>query len=136
MKLKFKAIGGAPHPHVIEGETVNGIDLTALEYGGAFVPTEQTTAAGILAAYRDAQDVLHVTLAERCTASRVPETPAHWRGSETEIDADAYDPEVCHLMPTGLTGLVEGVDYEIVWCAGWLGEEGWTVEPVRSDDDA
>ena len=135
MKLKFRATQAGPGTHQITGETINGIDLSPLEHGGAFVPTEATSAAGIRAAQRDAQGVLHVTLTERVIASQFPGRKAHWRGGEGEIDASAYDPNQCHVTPTGMDGLVEGEDYHIVWRDGLAaGEAGWTIEPIEKEE--
>lgn len=126
MKLRFKATQSGPEVHQIDGETINGIDLSPLEHGGAFVPTAATQAAGIRAAYRNASGVLHVTLTERVIAGRYPGRKAHWRGTGQEIDASTYDPNECHVVPTGMAGIE---DYQIVWRDGAApGESGWTVE--------
>ena len=134
MKLNFVAAAAGPHPHQIDGEVINGFDFGPLEHGGVYVPTDATLEAGIRAAHRDADGVLRVTLTERCIAGRYPARGAHWRGSEQEIDAADYDPSVCHIEPTGMAGLVEGVDYRVVWGESILPpESGWTVEKIEQE---
>ena len=136
MKLKFKATCTGPVKHQIDGETINGIDLAPLEHGGAFVSTEATAEAGIRAAHRDAQDILHVTLTQRVIASRLSGRKAHWRGGEDEIDASDYDPEICYVEPTGVSDLIGGIDYRFAWREGVVpGEAGWTIEPVEKEDE-
>ena len=136
MKLKFKATGTGPAAYQINGETINGIDLSPLEHGGAFVGNDATREAGIRAAHRDAQDVLHVTLTQRVIASRLPGRKAHWRGGEDEIDASDYDPEICYVEPTGVSDLIGGIDYRFAWREGVVpGESGWTIEPVEKEDE-
>ena len=135
MKLEFIATGIGPDAHEISGETINGIDLSPLDFGGLFVGNEDTRAAGIRDAHRDAEGELRVTLTERTMASRLPGRKAHWRGTGQEIDAADYDPAECHVTPTGLTGLTEGTDYRIVWRDGMApGESGWTVESVEQEE--
>ena len=135
MKLKFKATQAGPGTHQITGETINGIDLSPLEHGGAFVGNDTTREAGIRAAHRDAQGVLHVTLTQRVIASRLPGRPAHWRGGEDEIDAADYDPEICYVEPTGVSDLIGGIEYHFAWREGAVpGEAGWTIEPVEKEE--
>lgn len=133
MKLKFKA---AAHfglvSHVIEGETINGIDLSPIDNGGHFIGNETTQEAGIRDAYRDAEGVLHVTLIAPVLASRLPGRKAHWRGSDVEFDAKDYVPGNCYVVPTGVADLNEGLDYRTAWREGFVaGEAGWTIEPVK-----
>jgi hypothetical protein len=134
VRLTFVATATGPHPHQIEGETINGFDFSGLDHGGQYVPTDATLEAGIRAAHRDADGILHVTLTERCIAGRYPARGAHWRGSGQEIDAADYDPSVCHIVPTGMAGLIEGVDFLIVWGENTAPlESGWTVEPIEQE---
>ena len=136
MKMSFIAAATGPHPHQIAGETINGFDFSTLEHGGVYVPTDATIKAGIRAAHRGADGVLQVTLTERCIAGRYPARGAHWRGSAQEIDAVDYDPSECHIVPTGMAGLIEGVDYRVVWGENATPlESGWTVEQIEQEAD-
>ena len=137
MKLTFIATSVGPDAHQIEGETINGFDFSALDHGGQYVPTAETLAAGIRGAHRDAAGVLHVMLTERCIAGRYPGVPAHWRGPEQAIEATDYDPADCHIVPTGMVGLTEGVDYRIVWGENATPpESGWTVEQIEQEAES
>ena len=89
MKIKFLATGNAPI-YSIQGETINDIDLSPLEYGGEFIGDDDTRAAGIRDAERDASGVLHVTL---CQAVG----PGHWTTSDW-IDASVYDPNAIYAV--------------------------------------
>lgn len=85
MKIKFKAIGQtAPDGYAIDGETVNGIDFSMIEHGGKFTGKDETKAAGIRNAERDADGELWITLCQQVGSG-------HWRGSDW-IDAGEYDP--------------------------------------------
>ena len=88
MMIKFLATGSAPI-YSITGESINGIDLSPLEHGGAFVGDDETKAAGIRGAERDASGELWVTL---CQAVG----PGHWMDGDW-IDASAYDPDAIHV---------------------------------------
>lgn len=87
MKIKFLATAMAPI-HLINGEIVNGIDLSPLEYGGEFIGDDESMAAGIRGAERDVNGELYVTL---CQAVG----PGHWSESDW-IDAGDYDPDAIH----------------------------------------
>ena len=135
MKLQFKATGTGPAAYQIDGETINGIDLSPLEHGGMFLGNDVTLAAGISDAYRDSEDVLHVNLKVPVLASRLPGRKAHWRGTGEEIDAADYDPEICYVEPTGVSDLIGGIDYRFAWREGAAsGESGWTIEPVEKEE--
>ena len=132
MKLKFKATSTAPE-YDIQGETINGFDLSPLQSGGAFVGNEQTTEAGIRDAYRDEQGELHVTLKQSVIASQYPNRRADWRGGNTEIDVEDYEQGKCYVTPTGVSDLEEGKDYEIVWAEGrGKNEEGFTIRKLEA----
>ena len=131
MKIKFKATSNAPE-YDIQGETINGFDLSPLENGGVFMGNEQTKDAGIRDAHRDEQGELHVTLKQSVIASQYPERSAHWRGGEAEIDAEDYEQIKCYVTPTGVSDLEEGIDYEIVWAVGrGKNEEGFTIRKLE-----
>ena len=131
MKIKFKATSNAPE-YEIQGETINGFDLSPLEHGGEFIGNEQTKEAGIRDAYRDEQGELHVTLKQSVIASQYPERRADWRGGDTEIDAEDYEQGKCYVTPTGVSDLEEGKDYEIVWAEGrGKNEEGFTISKLE-----
>ena len=131
MKIKFKATSTAPE-YDIQGETINGFDLSPLEYGGKFIGNEQTREAGIRNAYRDEQGDLHVTLKQSVIASQYPERCAHWRGGDTKIDAEDYEQGKCYVTPTGVDDLKEGTDYKIVWAEGRRkNEEGFTIRKIE-----
>ena len=131
MKLKFKATNNAPE-YDIQGETINGFDLSPLEHGGEFMGNEQTKETGIRDAYRDEQGELHVTLKQSVIASQYPERSAHWRGGDTEIDGSDYEQGKCYVKPTGVDDLEEGKDYEIVWAEGrGKNEEGFTIRKIE-----
>lgn len=122
MKLKFLAKNEAPE-YAIQGETLNGLDLSIIEHGGRFIPNEATNAAGIFNAYRDEQGELFVTLAQDCCASRWGK-PAHWRESEY-IDAESFEPETCYIVPTNFIEDHPST-YEVFQC-----DDGWCVrKPV------
>ena len=130
MKLTFKATSKAPE-YNIQGETINGFDLSPLEHGGVFMGNEQTKDAGIRNAYRDEQGELHVTLCQSVIASHIPERRADWRESY-EIDAGDYEQGKCYVKPTGVDDLEEGKDYEIVWGEGrGKNEEGFTIRKIE-----
>ena len=131
MKIKFLATLNAPE-YDIQGETINGFDLSPLETAGKFVGNEQTKEAGIRDAYRDEQGELHVTLKQSVIASQYPERSAHWRGVDNEIDAEDYEQGKCYVTPTGVSDLEEGKDYEIVWAEGrGKNEEGFTISKLE-----
>ena len=131
MKIKFKATSNAPE-YDIQGETINGFDLSPLEHGGEFIGDEQTKEAGIRDAYRDEQGELHVTLKQSVIASQYPTRPAHWRESD-EIDAEKYEQGKCYVTPTGVADLEKGKDYEIVWADGrGKNEEGFTIRKLEA----
>ena len=132
MKLTFKATSKAPE-YNIQGETINGFDLSPLEHGGVFMGNEQTKDAGIRNAYRDEQGELHVTLCQSVIASQYPNRRADWRGGNTEIDAEDYEKGKCYVTPTGVSDLEEGKDYEIVWAEGrGKNEEGFTIRKLEA----
>jgi len=89
MKIKFKATADAPL-YAIDGEVINGFDLSPLEHGGQFVGSGATGAAGIRDAKRDADGELFVTLKQAVG-------PGHWTESEW-MDASQYDPDVIHVV--------------------------------------
>lgn len=131
MKIKFLATGQAPDSYSFSNETINGFDLSPLQTNYVFSGNEETFQAGIRDAYRDENGELHVTLMQRVLASQHPYAKAHWRESTTEINSSDYDPYVCYVVPTGVSNLIEGTDYEIVWAQGLaLNEEGWTIKEV------
>ena len=131
MKIQFKATSTAPE-YDIQGETINGFDLSPLENGGVFMGNEQTKEAGIRNAYRDEQGELHVTLKQSVIASQYPERRADWRGLGIEIDADDYEKGKCYVTPTGVSDLEEGKDYDIVWAEGrGKNEEGFTIRKLE-----
>lgn len=136
MNIQFAATGDSPDYYTIEGEEINGIDLSPLDHGGRFGGNGATRNAGIRDAYRDSDGILHVTLCQRVIAYQYPgrEGRSHWRAGP-EIEATDYDPNQCYVVPTGASDLIEGVDYKIVWAQGRAqGEEGWTIQPVENDD--
>ena len=131
MKLTFKATITAPE-YNIQGETINGFDLSPLEHGGLFMGNEQTEKAGIRYAYRDAEGELHVTLNQRVITSQYPKRRADWRGLGIEIEAEDYEQGKCYVTPTGVSDLEEGKDYEIVWAEGrGKNEEGFTIRKIE-----
>lgn len=135
MKVKFMAKARAPDVYELDGETINGIDLSVIEHGGQFLGNDETQSSGIRDAWRDEHGVLHVVLCQRVIASQHPEGPAHWRESQW-IDAESYDPEECYVVPTGLQHLARGVDYFVAWGKGIApGEQGWTVLPQEPADE-
>jgi len=130
MKLKFKATSTAPE-YVIQGETINEFDLSAIERGGEFIGNEQTKEAGIRDAYRDEQGELHVTLKQSVIASQYRNRRADWRGGD-EINASDYEQGKCYVIPTGVDDLEEDKDYEIVWAEGrGKNEEGFTIRKIE-----
>ncbi|MCA0920218.1 hypothetical protein [Pseudooceanicola nanhaiensis] len=139
MKILFLATRKAPAAYVLDGETINGFDLSPLEHGGQFLGNATTRAIGLRGVHRDSEGELHVTLCQSVIASRVPNRPAHWRGSEVEIDAAAYDSATCYVIPTGLSDLqqvaedaeVDVPSYAVAWRDGIAqGEAGWCTVPV------
>ena len=130
MKIKFKATPSAPE-YDIQGETINGFDLSPLEHGGKFMGNEQTKEAAIRDAYRDEQGELHVTLCQSVIASQYPNRRADWRDS-VEIDADDYEQGKCYVTPTGVPDLEEGIDYKTVWAQGrGKNVEGFTIRKIE-----
>jgi len=89
MNIKFLSTGKAPE-YIISGETVNGIDLSPLEYGGEFVADKDTRQAGLRYAERDEHGVLWVTLQQEVG-------PGHWTAGEW-IDAANYDPTAVYVV--------------------------------------
>lgn len=132
MKIKFIAGNPSfsPEPYAIQGETINGFDLSPLQFGGQFMGDDDTKAAGIRDVYRDEQGELHVTLSQATIASKLNQCKSHWRGSAQEIDASAYDPEACYVVPAGAAHLIEGKDYIKVRDMDCAGETGWTIKEV------
>ena len=132
MKIKFKATSNAPE-YDIQGETINGLDLSPLEHGGEFVGNEQTKEAGIRDAYIDEQGEIHVTLEQSVIASQYPNRRSDWRGLGIEIDAEDFEQGKCYVTPTGVSDLEEGKDYEIVWAEGrGKNEEGFTISKLEA----
>ena len=132
MKLKFLAYG-QNKDYEINGDTINGIDLSEFPVDGVFTGNEQTEEAGIINVERDSEG-LKVTLYQGTIAGQYPNRKAHWREGSW-IDASGYDPETCYVNPTGMQGLEEGVDYEIVKGVDVAGEEGWTVRKLEGKDE-
>ena len=132
MKVQFIATGTGPDQYHFAGETINGFDLSPLEFGGQFLGNDGSKAAGIRAAYRDADGELHVTLKQPVVASQLPGKKAHWRGTGIEIDPEDYDPSVCYVTPTGVAHLTEGVDYVLAWSVDVAGQKGWTVRAAQT----
>jgi hypothetical protein len=91
MKLRFKATANAPE-YAIENEVVNGIDLSQLKHGDRFIGDDETRAAGIRHAERDADGVLRVTLQQAVG-------PGHWTESGW-IDASQYDADKVFVVYT------------------------------------
>ena len=131
MKIQFKATSNAPE-YDIQGEAINGFDLSPIEHGDVFMGNEQTREAGIIDVYRYEQGELHVTLQQSVIASQYPERRADWRGGDAEIDAEHYEQGKCYVTPTGVSDLEEGTDYEIVWAQGrGKNEEGFTIRKIE-----
>ena len=131
MKIQFKATLTAPE-YDIQGETINGLDLSPIEHGDVFMGNEQIKEAGVRDVYRDDQGQLHVTLKQSVIASQYPERRADWRGLGIEIDAEDYEQGKCYVTPTGVSDLEEGKDYEIVWAKGrGKNEEGFTIRKLE-----
>ena len=89
MKVKFKATGIAPIHYEIEGETINGFDLSALEHGDKWQGNDETKAAGIRHAERDEAGELWVTLKQEVGAG-------HWTESAW-MDAIDYNPDAVYV---------------------------------------
>ena len=89
MKIKFLATGNAPTHYEIDGEIINGIDLSIIEYGGRFMCNEVARQAGIRHAERDEHGELWVTLKQESGSG-------HWRESDW-IDAVDYDPDAIYI---------------------------------------
>ena len=70
MHIKFKATSN-PTAYTIEGEKINGIDLSLLEHGDQFIGNDETKAAGIRHAERDSQGELWVTLQQAPPVTRI-----------------------------------------------------------------
>ncbi|MEX0662117.1 MAG: hypothetical protein WEA58_03980 [Balneolaceae bacterium] len=134
MKLKFEAWGENPE-YNIENETINDIDLSEMPIGATFIGNEETRQAGIVNAFRDESNELHVTLKQSIIASKIKGRPAHWREGDW-IDSGDYDSSKCYVNPTGVSDLTEGEDYEIVWAPGIAkNEEGWTIRKIEDRDE-
>lgn len=152
MKLQFRGTDKAPDHYTFDGDVTtayaNGeaedFDLSPLEYGDEFqgVEPELLSLSGtdiVRHAERDADGELWVTLCQRTIASQYPGRQALWSGRDAPwIDAADYDPNTCYVLPTGVSDLVEGEDYEIVWAEGRApGEAGWTIrQPDVELEDA
>ena len=126
MKIKFLAKDKAPD-YTVSGETINGLDLSIIEYGGQFIQNDTTRAAGIFAAERDHSGELFVTLAQDCCASRWGK-PAHWREGDY-IDAEAYNPNQCYIVPTNFAD-DDPESFEIFKC-----NDGWCVRKPEVTED-
>ena len=116
MKIKFLATAQAPE-YKINGEIINGIDLSLLEEGDKFTGNEETREAGIRDAYRENGD-LYVVIKQVAGANR---KETHWRESDW-IDAGDYDPESCYIK-----ALHQTEKDEIVWGTDMFGKESWIV---------
>lgn len=104
MKIKFLAKGFAPKSYDINGETINGIDVSLFPQGGTFVGNDVTLAAGIYGVHWD-NGVLHVTLGQMTNAYQFPVASHDWREGEW-IDAADYDPAACYVKATNPQALV------------------------------
>ena len=89
MKIKFLATGNAPD-YIIDDDIINGIDLSMLAAEDQFVSTDDTRAAGVRHAERDANQELWVTLTQAVG-------PGHWSESSW-IDAANYDPDAVYAV--------------------------------------
>lgn len=132
MKIKFLATGRAPKTYKINGETINGYDLSVVEYGGFFIWNEEIEKAGIRNVFRDEDGTLFVTLKQCVISSKIPGKKAHWRESEY-MDISDYNSTKCYVVPTGVADLAEGKDYQIVKGLDCTGTEGWTITEIKND---
>ena len=100
MQIKFLATGRA-FDYTINGETVNGFDLSVIEHGGKFIGSEETREAGIRNAERDEAGELWVTLCQAPPVTKiirgVEMREGDWRESDW-IDAANYDPETLYIV--------------------------------------
>lgn len=127
MRIKFLAVFSAPKNYVIDGETINGIDLSLQD--------EDRHVAGIYNVERDEHGVLHATLSQATLPYQIPTHHSGWAESDW-IDSESYLPDTCYVRPTSIP---DGVEYELGWHkeiidtpAGAITREGWTVFPVNN----
>lgn len=89
MKIKLKATASAP-AYDINGESINGFDLSVIEQGGKFVGNEDTREAGIRDAYRDESGELHVVLKQAPPVTKISYIV---NGKPVTLKPDAEPPE-------------------------------------------
>ena len=99
MQIKFLATG-RPFDYAINGETINGFDLSIVEHGGKVRITEELAEAGIRKVERYENGQLWVTLCQAPPVTKVIRgvemREGDWRESDW-IDAAVYDPETLYI---------------------------------------
>lgn len=145
MKIEVMPSGYGPDKYEFDGDIVtihrNGekedFDLSELEKDDRFdgVDPDTLNLSGsriIRNAHRDEDGELHVIICQPVIGSKMPRHKAIWMGSDDEFDSRDYDPDQCYVVPSGVSNLTEGEDYELVWMEGLAKDErGWTIRPVK-----
>tara|TARA_B100000929_G_scaffold205405_1_gene163575 strand:- start:4405 stop:4809 length:405 start_codon:yes stop_codon:yes gene_type:complete len=126
MQLKFLA-GLGPAEYTINGQVINGVDVSAFKAGAQFIGNEQTKEAGIYGVFWRA-DELHVVLAQPTDTTGVP-----WGARDTGwIDAATYTPEARYVAATNpqAVELIESGQAEY-WRDPTTG--AWTVRLIQPE---
>lgn len=123
-------VNAAPYGSVtvnsMQGEMINGIDLSNFPEGAALILTADILAAGIYDVER-IDGVLYVTLGQcglpyECQPI---EGTHEWRGTGEWIDDADYDPNRCYIVATSAP---EGAEYV-------QRENGWTVTLPQAEEE-
>ena len=96
MKLIFAPVNNYYH-YTINGETINGIDLSDVREGETW-DLPELRAVGIREVYRDGGD-LFVVLEQR--HGKMPGANQHW-GYSDPIEASDYEPQQAYIKPLSM----------------------------------
>ncbi|MBS3670211.1 hypothetical protein [Vreelandella boliviensis] len=115
------------HGISINGDVVNGFDLSSFPEGAHFSASDEMTDAGIYGVER-IDGELYVTLGQYGLNYECPSSSGghDWRGTGEWIDADEYDPDRCYIVATSAP---EGAEY-------MRRQNGWTVAMPETEESA
>jgi hypothetical protein len=126
MKIKILS-DRAHHPISLNGDVVNGFDLSTFPEGAHFSASDEMTEAGIYGVER-IDGELYVTLGQYGLNYECPSLRggSDWHGTGEWIDASDYDPDRCYIVATSTP---EGAEYV-------RRENGWTVVMPETEEPA
>lgn len=115
--MKIKVIPtGQYHPLKINGEVVNGFDLSGFPEGAKFVGNIDTSNAGVYHVER-IKGELYITVGQRDLAYECePTNGSHdWTDADEWINAADYDPDRCYIVATNAPEDAEYVKRDNGW---------------------